>query len=116
MRVTPRTWPSTRPRRLMQDCLVSLFMLVIYPMGVYRASPSIPYRGISPPEPIVTNKEDHGAHAHSCCSGHKASAPTVAHTVKDPVCGMSVNPETAKHKATYQGETFYFCSAGCKAK
>ena len=36
--------------------------------------------------------------------------------MKDPVCGMNVNPETAKHKTTHHGEAFYFCSAGCKAK
>jgi len=33
----------------------------------------------------------------------------------DPVCGMSVNPDKAE-KATYQGETFYFCSMNCKDK
>jgi Cu+-exporting ATPase len=34
----------------------------------------------------------------------------------DPVCGMSVNVGTAKHIAVHQGETYYFCAAGCKAK
>ena len=34
----------------------------------------------------------------------------------DPVCGMSVDPATAKHKAEHAGETYYFCSAGCKTK
>jgi Cu+-exporting ATPase len=29
---------------------------------------------------------------------------------------MNVNPDTAKHKTAHEGETFYFCSAGCKAK
>ena len=36
--------------------------------------------------------------------------------VKDPVCGMNVNPERAEHKTAYGGETFYFCSASCKDK
>jgi Cu+-exporting ATPase len=35
---------------------------------------------------------------------------------KDPVCGMSVDPATAKHKADHAGESFYFCSAGCRGK
>src|ERR1700761_7395290 len=35
---------------------------------------------------------------------------------KDPVCGMSVNPATAKHKAEDAGATYYFCSAGCRGK
>lgn len=34
--------------------------------------------------------------------------------VKDPVCGMMVDTETAKHKAEYQGTTYYFCAPGCK--
>jgi Cu+-exporting ATPase len=44
------------------------------------------------------------------------AAPTANHLAKDPVCGMSVNPQTAKHKTSYRGEDFYFCSAGCKTK
>ena len=34
--------------------------------------------------------------------------------VKDPVCGMDVDPETAAGRSDYQGQTYYFCSAGCK--
>ena len=34
--------------------------------------------------------------------------------VKDPVCGMDVDPKTAAGKSEYQGQTYYFCSAGCK--
>lgn len=34
---------------------------------------------------------------------------------KDPVCGMDVNEATAEHKAQYNGKTYYFCTAGCKA-
>ena len=36
--------------------------------------------------------------------------------VIDPVCGMTVDPATAKHKAEHQGQTYYFCSAGCRTK
>lgn len=34
----------------------------------------------------------------------------------DPVCGMQVDEKTAKHSGTYQGKTYYFCSAGCKSR
>jgi Cu+-exporting ATPase len=37
-------------------------------------------------------------------------------TVKDPVCGMTVNPATARHHAEHDGKTYYFCGAGCRAK
>jgi Cu+-exporting ATPase len=33
---------------------------------------------------------------------------------KDPVCGMDVTPETAAGKSEYKGQTYYFCSLGCK--
>jgi len=35
--------------------------------------------------------------------------------MKDPVCGMMVNPETAPAKSEYKGQTYYFCAPGCKA-
>jgi uncharacterized membrane protein YraQ (UPF0718 family)/YHS domain-containing protein len=34
--------------------------------------------------------------------------------VRDPVCGMSVDTEHAEHRSFQKGETYYFCSAGCK--
>jgi Cu+-exporting ATPase len=34
----------------------------------------------------------------------------------DPVCGMSVAPETAAGKYDFKGETYYFCSASCLNK
>jgi Cu+-exporting ATPase len=39
-----------------------------------------------------------------------------APAAKDPVCGMSVDPATAKHKAAHGGRTYYFCSSRCREK
>ena len=39
-----------------------------------------------------------------------------AHLAIDPVCGMKVDPHTAKHRAEHAGRTWYFCSAGCREK
>jgi YHS domain-containing protein len=33
---------------------------------------------------------------------------------KDPVCGMEVDEKTAAGKSEYKGQTYYFCSPGCK--
>jgi YHS domain-containing protein len=33
---------------------------------------------------------------------------------KDPVCGMDIDPKTAAGKSEYKGQTYYFCSLGCK--
>ncbi len=43
---------------------------------------------------------------------HDAAAPGAI----DPVCGMTVDPHTAKHRADYRGHAYYFCSAGCRTK
>jgi P-type Cu+ transporter len=36
--------------------------------------------------------------------------------VRDPVCGMTVDPQQAAGSAVYQGQNYYFCSKGCAAK
>ena len=36
--------------------------------------------------------------------------------VKDPVCGMMVDPATAAGQSEYQGKTYYFCADVCKQK
>ncbi|WP_456772661.1 heavy metal translocating P-type ATPase [Bradyrhizobium sp. USDA 4369] len=57
------------------------------------------------------------ATAGSCCDGHDhhAHQPDAAKAI-DPVCGMSVDPATSKHRFDHQGHTFHFCSAGCRSK
>src|SRR6266852_2432557 len=37
-------------------------------------------------------------------------------TMTDPVCGMTVDPATARASADYDGTTYYFCCAGCAQK
>ncbi len=57
------------------------------------------------------------ANGHSCDHGGQSTGDTgAAEPLTDPVCGMRVNPATAKHRADHGGETYFFCSAGCRAK
>ncbi|HEY3548880.1 MAG TPA: YHS domain-containing protein [Propionicimonas sp.] len=35
-------------------------------------------------------------------------------TTIDPVCGMTVDPQTAAFSAEYEGRTYYFCAKGCQ--
>ncbi len=37
-------------------------------------------------------------------------------TVKDPVCGMTVDPLTSKHQHEHAGTTYHFCAANCRTK
>ncbi|MEH2564635.1 heavy metal translocating P-type ATPase [Bradyrhizobium sp. AZCC 2289] len=53
---------------------------------------------------------DHAAHGHGDHHAHSHA------TARDPVCGMSVDPATGKHRFDYRDETFHFCSAGCRTK
>ena len=39
-----------------------------------------------------------------------------ADMVKDPVCGMSVDPTASPHHAEHDGQSYHFCSAGCRSK
>ena len=50
--------------------------------------------------------------------GPKQSVQEAPHVVfaTDPVCGMTVDPLTATHKAEFGGNTFWFCSAGCQVE
>lgn len=36
--------------------------------------------------------------------------------VKDPVCGMELDPKTAFATREHEGQTFYFCSKDCAAR
>ena len=54
----------------------------------------------------------------------ESAAPTArsqsqSHTqtlTTDPVCGMKVDPATARYSHVHDGKTYYFCSEGCRAK
>ena len=35
-------------------------------------------------------------------------------TVHDPVCHMDIDPATAAGTSEYKGQTYYFCSPGCR--
>jgi Cu+-exporting ATPase len=56
----------------------------------------------------------HHDHSHAE-NAHDHGAPP-AGSVRDPVCGMTVDPHTAKHRHAHNGHTSYFCSAGCRTK
>ena len=71
-------------------------------LAVLRHGRYIPPRGIWRKAVRVTSGHDHH---HNVENG-----------VIDPVCGMTVNPHTAKHRAEHRGHTYYFCSAGCRTK
>jgi heavy metal translocating P-type ATPase len=46
--------------------------------------------------------------------GHGAGQ--TASVVKDPVCGMDVDPAASQHRLEHHGQTYHFCSGHCQAK
>ena len=57
-------------------------------------------------------RDDSASHFHA--DSGPAGAPPAS--VKDVVCGMTVDPATTAHKADHDGKSFYFCGAGCRTK
>jgi Cu+-exporting ATPase len=49
-------------------------------------------------------------------SHHQTDHSHPGATVKDPVCGMTVDPAKTPHHAEHDGRPYAFCSAGCKTK
>ena len=48
-----------------------------------------------------------------CCSTPKGE---VKDGVKDPVCGMTVDPLASAGKSDYAGKSYFFCGLGCKRR
>jgi P-type Cu+ transporter len=59
---------------------------------------------------VVDQHKHHHGHA-----GAESASPAFAQA-RDPVCGMSVDPATSKHRAEHDGVAYYFCSGGCRTK
>ena len=47
---------------------------------------------------------------------HGLGERPAASQVRDPVCGMMVDPATTAHHAGHAGQDYHFCSAGCRSK
>src|SRR5215212_4645010 len=51
--------------------------------------------------------------AHACHYGHE---PPALDRATDPVCGMSVDPATARHRAEHAGREYFFCGPRCRER
>jgi P-type Cu+ transporter len=74
-------------------------------------------RGARAPLPASEHDDHHhGSTQHQAVDGDDHSQPIPSDGVRDPVCGMLVDPHTTRHRHEFEGRTYYFCSAGCLAK
>ncbi|MGX5841840.1 heavy metal translocating P-type ATPase [Mesorhizobium sp. ArgA1] len=62
---------------------------------------------------------EHHHHAHTadggCCAA-KSAVPAAEAVVRDPVCGMRVDPAAGKPTAEHGGRLVHFCSEACRTK
>ncbi|MBI1211149.1 MAG: heavy metal translocating P-type ATPase [Alphaproteobacteria bacterium] len=58
---------------------------------------------------------EHSGHDHHH-HGHHGQGAATAVKVRDPVCGMSVDPAKTAHHATYKGAEYHFCNPRCREK
>jgi Cu+-exporting ATPase len=47
---------------------------------------------------------------------HHAAATAPASVTRDPVCGMTVDPDAGKPTHEHEGHIYHFCSNGCREK
>lgn len=55
------------------------------------------------------------AHLHLVANSDSSLIDT-KHIERDPVCGMTVEPETLNHSVAYEGHTYHFCSDSCQER
>lgn len=81
-------------------------------------APSAPAPAPAPTPPAKPKKEEHRHHHPAPASAapvKAAPAATEVASVRDPVCGMTINPTTAKGgSATLNGTQHFFCSSSCR--
>ncbi|WOQ16692.1 heavy metal translocating P-type ATPase [Raineyella sp. W15-4] len=86
--------------------------------AVPATTPVVEVGGQAPADPIgpptarqdetSSDNHDHDHDQHHDMEGHHAMTTT------DPVCGMTIDPATAAGSAEHDGQTYYFCSPGCR--
>ncbi|WP_018856711.1 heavy metal translocating P-type ATPase [Rhizobium sp. 42MFCr.1] len=64
----------------------------------------------------MDSTHDHHNHGHHGHDHHEYGAPSADDVVRDPVCGMTVDPEAGKPSLRYDGHAYHFCSEGCRRK
>ncbi|RWX08848.1 heavy metal translocating P-type ATPase (plasmid) [Rhizobium leguminosarum] len=67
----------------------------------------------------IKHEHDH-PHSHAdgddhchCGHGQEKAADVM---IRDPVCGMTIDPQAGKPSLEHEGRTYHFCSEGCRTK
>jgi P-type Cu+ transporter len=63
-----------------------------------------------------TGTAAHPSESHTDRHRHDHAQTAAAGMATDPVCGMSVDPATARHRARHAGHDYFFCGARCRER
>ncbi len=86
------------------------------PAGASPSSMNSPVGAARPRPAREVGGPTSGTHPAPRAHSHDSEEPTMdmpTTAVTDPVCGMSIDPDTAAATRQYQGQTYFFCSNGC---
>ncbi|MBX5134036.1 heavy metal translocating P-type ATPase [Rhizobium lentis] len=65
------------------------------------------------------HEHDHHHHSHGdshCHCGHDHQEKATEVVIRDPVCGMTVDPQAGKPSFDHMGRVYHFCSESCRTK
>ncbi len=66
---------------------------------------------------MTAKPQPHDHAGHSChCHGSDPKETGAGNVVRDPVCGMTVDPAADKPTHEHDGRLFHFCNPGCRDK
>lgn len=85
--------------------------LITCPAGLEISARSLPEVALSIMAEIVSLRRSRAEKVAVTRSPATATLPAMA---EDPVCHMTVDPQTARHRADFEGVMYYFCNASCK--
>jgi YHS domain-containing protein len=72
---------------------------------------------VGPSTHSAATQHDHESHHHELPMAPSQRTSEATDSVLDPVCGMTVDRESARAKglvSTYEGREYFFCGKGCK--
>src|SRR2546421_3683476 len=69
---------------------------------------------VAAPRPSPRRTPENGEPRWDSCGVQRQGASDAMATVQDVVCGMKLDSQRAAETTQYLGQTFYFCSLGCK--
>lgn len=64
----------------------------------------------------MSHTHEHTNHGSGCCCGGGSKQHKHHDVVRDPVCGMTVDPAAGKPSIEHEGRVFHFCCDGCRKK